>query len=118
MPSFARAQREVLIGTLRTPGSATVTLRIVAAPNLLQRLNGSEISLERNGLRYVSSPVRRDGPDGICTILDVPPGEYPLNLPGLRTQGRMAVRRGTVANASFQIGIGTTITIKELPGGA
>lgn len=83
----AVSQREVSIGPARPDSPKTLTFKFVREEDSifnLERLNSSEIILEKDGVRLVSSPITIQDSEGSCTIPNVAPGFYRLSLPILR----------------------------------
>jgi hypothetical protein len=109
-------QKEIPIGPSRASSPKTVTFRFIRTADStfnLDRLNGEKIVLERDGIEYVSTPIKTRGSEGVCTIAGVPPGECKLRLAFFRTTATVAIpaQPGNTVTLDFKIS-GQGIEIK------
>jgi hypothetical protein len=80
------AQKEVSIGPARADSPKTVTVRLLPGPNsqsTMDKLADSTAVLQRRMKEYVSTPIKFNESEGACTIEQVVPGKYRLDLRAL-----------------------------------
>lgn len=80
------AQKEVAIGPARIGSPKTVTIRLVSSagePSSMDKLVDSTAVLYRRENKYASTPIKLNASEGACTVEQVVPGKYRLELPAL-----------------------------------
>jgi hypothetical protein len=113
----AFAQKEVSIGAPRPGSPKTVTFRIVVEDQSLRldRLIESTMVLEKDGTKLVSTPIKEEESQGVCTIREVPPGEYKLIWKILHLSAKMKIRERATSEVSFEFRfVKGGVQIKEL----
>jgi hypothetical protein len=84
--NLALAQKEVAIGPARIGSPKTVTIRLVASattPYSTDKIVDSTAVLYRRENKYTSTPIKLSTSEGTCTIEQVVPGKYRLELQAL-----------------------------------
>jgi hypothetical protein len=72
----------------------TVTIRFVRTEDSvvkLDRLDGFNVVLEKDGAKYTSKPIAVLDTEGFCTIANVPPGEYKLSVQRLGLKASITI---------------------------
>ena len=83
----------------------------------LEKFAGFEIVLEQNDQKFVSSPIAVQGPQGSCSIANVPPGKYTLILSWLKLRDTFLIPKLPVNSLTVEIrlgGSGIRISAKDL----
>jgi|WetSurMetagenome_2_1015567.scaffolds.fasta_scaffold382803_1 hypothetical protein len=96
--TFAIAQKEVWIGPAKEDSPKTVTVRILPNANsrsMIDKLADSTAVLQRRAKEYVSTPIKFKVSEGACSIEQVVPGKYSLELPALDFDTSIQIPRTT-----------------------
>jgi hypothetical protein len=111
-------QREISIGAPRPESPKTIIFKLFreeSASLSFDKLLGYQAVLEREGTRYLSSPLKGTDSDLNCMFSDVPPGTYKLKMDIFRLSTSLTISAKPVRTISFDIRIGQAITITEAP---
>jgi hypothetical protein len=84
--TLAMAQKEVSIGPAREDSPKTVEVRLLPSANsqsMIDKLANSTAVLQRRAKEYVSTRIKFNASEGACSIEQVVPGKYRLELSAL-----------------------------------
>ncbi len=110
------AQRVVFVGPPEANALKTVTFTFVKSgerPFPLGRFDGAKIVLERDDIKFLSSPISVIDDKGVCSFVNVPQGDYTLKIETLRLATRIQIRLTPDRKLFFDVNLGMGITIRQ-----
>jgi hypothetical protein len=113
---FCFAQKVIFVGPPELNVLKVVAFTLSKSDDLsfsLDRLDGYKIVLERDDIKFLSSPIVVVGDLGACAFANIPQGEYRLRLDVLRLSTQLKIHVAPEGKLFFDIKIGGGITIQE-----